>query len=251
MASVREIDVRNSRTLFICFHPGVLERSQTFAATVLKPAGATERQRLQRAAVDAYPNVQVFDVADIIAVVKRLVDNFVLAISFVGGFVILSGVLILIGSIVLTKSQRVYENAILKTLGAGRGKLAAMLIAEYGLLGLLAGLIGAGFASALSFSVSRFALDIEWELDPVLMFTGAAVTALVVLIVGTVSSFDVLFRNRSAHFGHSKTFMIFSGQLCERIFDVYEKLIFAGTETLIYPLAIASAFYLCTQRMIA
>lgn len=196
VASVREIDVRNSRTLFIfVFSPGVLERApQTFAATVLKPAGATERQRLQRAAVDAYPNVQVFDVADIIAVVKRLVDNFVLAISFVGGFVILSGVLILIGSIVLTKSQRVYENAILKTLGAGRGKLAAMLIAEYGLLGLLAGLIGAGFASALSFSVSRFALDIEWELDPVLMFTGAAVTALVVLIVGTVSSFDVLFR---------------------------------------------------------
>ncbi|MBX3289574.1 MAG: ABC transporter permease [Acidobacteria bacterium] len=196
VASVRKLDLRNTRTAFIfVFSPGVLDKApQTFAATVLKPAGATERQRLQRAVVDAYPNVQVFDVADIITTVKALVDNFVLAISFVGGFVILSGVLILIGSVALTKSQRVYENAILKTLGAGRAKLAMMLVAEYGLLGMLAGMIGAVFAAVLSFAVSRFILNIEWEFDPVLLAAGTLITALVVLIVGTVSSFDVLFR---------------------------------------------------------
>jgi putative ABC transport system permease protein len=78
----------------------------------------------------------------------------VLAISFVGSFVILSGMLILIGSIALTKSQRIYENAILKTLGAKRATLAAILFAEYGLLGVLAGVIGAGFRRA--FIVCRF-----------------------------------------------------------------------------------------------
>jgi putative ABC transport system permease protein len=83
--------------------------------------------------------VQIFDVADIAAAVQKLVNNFVLAISFVGSFVILSGMLILIGSIALTKSQRIYENAILKTLGAKRATLAAILFAEYGLLGVLAG----------------------------------------------------------------------------------------------------------------
>ena len=50
---------------------------------------------------------------EIIAAVDKLVSNFVIAISFVGSFVLLSGILILIGSVALTKSQRIYENAIL------------------------------------------------------------------------------------------------------------------------------------------
>src|SRR4029078_12515932 len=102
--------------------------------------------------------------------------------------------LILIGSIALTKSQRIYENAILKTLGASRPSLVAILFAEYGLLGLLAGLIGAGFGTTLSWAVSRFLLDISWEFDPVVAILGFVVTAPLVLLVGVVASFDVLFR---------------------------------------------------------
>lgn len=196
VANVRKIDLRNTRTAFIfVFRPGVLDAApQTFAATVLTRVPPTERQRLQREVLGLFPNIQIIDVADIVAAVQKLVNNFVLAISFVGSFVILSGVLILVGSIALTKSQRIYENAILKTLGAKRVTLAAILFGEYGLLGLLAGLIGSGFAAALSWAVSRFVLDIDWEFDPVLMITGILATAAIVVIVGCLASFDVLFR---------------------------------------------------------
>src|SRR5690606_29159241 len=132
--------------------------------------------------------------ADIVETVQQLVNNFVIAVTFVGSFVILSGLLILIGSVALTKSQRVYENAILKTLGADRKALAAILVTEYGLLGILSGIIGAAFAAALSYAMSAYVLSIEWEFDPVLTITGAAVTALVVLTVGVVSNFDVLLK---------------------------------------------------------
>lgn len=196
VANIRKLDLRNTRTAFIfVFRPGVLEKApQSFAATVLRHLGATDRQRLQRDTLERFPNVQIFDVADIIATVQRLIANFVLAVSFVGSFVMLSGILILIGSIALTKSQRVYENAILKTLGAKRRVLAAILFVEYGLLGLLAGLIGAGFATALSYAVSRFVMNIKWEFDPVGMLLGIAVTAFLVMAVGVAASFDVLFR---------------------------------------------------------
>ncbi len=149
---------------------------------------------LQRDIIDKFPNVQIFDVADIVAAVQKLVNNFVLAISFVGSFVILSGILILIGSIALTKSQRIYENAILKTLGAKRPTLAAILLAEYGLLGLLAGIIGTIFAAALSFGVSKYIFDIDWEFDYGLTVAGVLITAILVMVVGTIASFDVLFR---------------------------------------------------------
>ncbi len=196
VANIRKLDIRNTRTAFVfVFRPGTLEKApQSYAATVLKHISATERLRLQRDILEKFPNVQIFDVADILATVQRLIANFVLAISFVGSFVMLSGVLILIGSIALTKSQRVYENAILKTLGANRRILATILFAEYGLLGLLAGIIGSSFAVALSYAVSRYVMDIKWEFDAATTFVGVLATTLVVTFVGVASSFDVLFR---------------------------------------------------------
>jgi putative ABC transport system permease protein len=196
VANIRKIDLRNTRTAFVfVFRPGVLEAApQSFAATVLSRISATDRQRLQREILEAYPNVQIFDVADIVATVQKLVNNFVLAVSFVGSFVMLSGILILIGSIALTKSQRIYENAILKTLGARRPTLAVILVAEYGLLGVLSSLIGTFFAVILSYAVSKYILEIDWEFDPVIVIAGVVVTTAIVMLVGALASFDVLFR---------------------------------------------------------
>ncbi len=196
VASIRKLDLRNTRTAFVfVFRPGALEKApQTFVATVLKKIPEVERARLQRSIIDLFPNIQIFDVQDIVQAVQKLVNNFVLAISFVGSFVILSGMLILIGSIALTKSQRIYENAILKTLGTRRKTLAAILFAEYGLLGLLAGIIGAGFAVVLSFAVSVYIFKIDWEFDFALTILGVLITTLLVMIVGAIASFDVLFK---------------------------------------------------------
>jgi len=196
VANIRKLDLRNTRTAFVfVFRPGTLEKApQTFAATVLERSNATDRQRLQRDVLEALPNVQIFDVADLMATIQKLVSNFVLAISFVGSFVMLSGILILVGSIALTKSQRIYENAILKTLGAKRPTLTAILFAEYGLLGLLSGLIGASFGTLLSFVVGRYLLEIDWEFDPMLPVAGILVTTIIVMVVGAAASFDVLFR---------------------------------------------------------
>ncbi|MEP6788571.1 MAG: FtsX-like permease family protein, partial [Acidobacteriota bacterium] len=196
VANIRKIDVRNARTAFVfVFEPGTLEKApQSFAVTILNHLPATDRQRLQREVLDKFPNVQIFDVADIIEAVNRLVSNFVIAISFVGSFVLLSGILILIGSVALTKSQRIYENAILKTLGANRRTLATILLAEYGILGLLAGIIATTFAISLSYIVTKYLMAIDWEFDPVLALSGVLITALLVTIVGAAASFDVLFR---------------------------------------------------------
>ncbi|MGC2235192.1 MAG: FtsX-like permease family protein [Pyrinomonadaceae bacterium] len=196
VASVRRLDLRITRTAFIfVFRPDVLEKAPlTFAANVLKRLPEVERQRLQRKIIDKFPNVQIFDVADIVAAVQKLINNFVLAISFVGSFVILSGILILVGSIALTKSQRIYENAVLKTLGARRLTLSAILFAEYGLLGVLAGIIGATFATALSYAVAKYIFEIQWEFDFGLTVPGVFITAILVMAVGAIASFDVLFR---------------------------------------------------------
>ncbi|MDT5262794.1 MAG: putative transport system permease protein, partial [Acidobacteriota bacterium] len=185
VTSVRRVDWRNSRTGFlILFRPGALEGApQTFVGAVDGPTSEPERSRFQRAIVDRFPNVSVIDVADIVRGVSRILSNITLAVTFIGGFVFLSGVLILVGSIAMTKFQRVYEAAVLKTLGARRRVLLTIMLTEYGLLGLVAGFVGAAAANGLSYAVARYIFEIEWTFAPAFTAVGVAST---VLLVGAV-----------------------------------------------------------------
>ncbi|MDQ3586373.1 MAG: ABC transporter permease [Pyrinomonadaceae bacterium] len=194
VTSVRRVDWRNARTGFlVLFRPGTLEAApQTIIGAINGPTDEAARSRFQRALLDKFPNVAVIDVAEIVSAVTRLLDNATLAVSFIGLFVLLSGVLILIGSIAMSKFQRIYEAAVLKTLGARRPVILTIMIAEYGLLGLVAGLIGAAAATGLSYAISRFVFEIEWDFTPALSLAGVAATIVLVMVVGALASIDVL-----------------------------------------------------------
>jgi putative ABC transport system permease protein len=92
----------------------------------------------------------------------------------------------------MTKFQRVYEAAILRTLGAGTRLLTMTLALEYCALGLLAGSIGAAGALGLSWGVARHVLDIPWRPAPGLLSAGAVLTMLLVTTIGVLASADVL-----------------------------------------------------------
>ena len=174
------------------------ERSRTrlrcWSARSTARAGEVERSRFQRALVDKYPNVSVIDVADVVRAVERIINNITLAVSFVASFVVLTGGLVLIGSLAMTKFQRIYEVAILKTLGANRKVLLKILIAEYGLIGFVAGFIGSLAAVGLSYSISRWVFEIPWSFTPTVNFGGVGATMLLVTVVGTLATYDVLAR---------------------------------------------------------
>jgi putative ABC transport system permease protein len=197
VSSVREVqweDARSGGFMFV-FRPGPLDKApQTFIGILKAPPDPSARGRFQRDLVAAFPNVSAIDVREILATVQQAVGNITLAISIVGAVALVSGILILAGAVAMTKFQRVYEAAILRTLGASTRTLAAMLALEYGVLGLLAGLVGAGGAMALTWGVSRHVFDIPWRPAPGLAAVGALVTTLLVGIVGVTSSYDVLRR---------------------------------------------------------
>ena len=196
VTSVRRVVRPGWRTSFsIVFRPGVLDNApQMFVAGFDGPTVEPERTRFQRALVDRFPNVSIIDVNDIMNIVSRNLSNITQAVTFIGGFVLLSGVLILVGSIAMTKFQRVYEAAVLKTLGARRRVLLTMMLAEYGLLGLVAGLVGALAANAVAYTIARYVFEIEWSFAPAINLAGVAATVLLVGAVGVLSSFDVLTR---------------------------------------------------------
>ena len=73
---------------------------------------------MQHELVAAFPNISAIDVREVVASVQDVIENVTLAISIVGGIALFGGVLILVGAVAMTKFQRVYEAAILRTLGA-------------------------------------------------------------------------------------------------------------------------------------
>jgi putative ABC transport system permease protein len=177
------------------FRPGVLEKApHAYIGFLRGPQDLEKRARLQSALVAAAPNVSVIDGREIIDTIKSVIDNVTLAVTVVGTLVVLSGLLILIGAVAMTKFRRVYEAAIFKTLGATRRLIGAVLIFEYGLLGILAGSIGAAGAVAFTWAISRYALDIPFTPLIGLSAAGVVVTTVVVAAIGVISSWEVLQR---------------------------------------------------------
>jgi putative ABC transport system permease protein len=178
------------------FRPGVLDQApQTFVAPFRGPHDVAARARFQHDLVERFPNVSVIDFHEVLETIRDVMSKVTLAITVVGGLVLLSGVLILIGAVAMTKFQRVYEAAVFKTLGANTRTIAKMLLFEYGVLGSLAGLIGSIGAVALTWGVSRYALEIPWRVFPGEHTAGVLLTAALVAVIGVLSSLEVL-RNK-------------------------------------------------------
>lgn len=195
VTSVRRVDWQNFRAggFMFVFRPGTFDAApHTYIATLQGPSDPDERGRMQSSLVARFPNVSVIDLREILETIQAIVSNVTLAVTVVGGLVLLSGVLILVGAVSMTKFRRVYEAAILKTLGASGRLIIAMLVLEYGVLGAIAGTIGGLGAIALSWGVARYALELPWEATPGITIAGIVATSLLVAIVGVLASLDVL-----------------------------------------------------------
>jgi putative ABC transport system permease protein len=198
VTSIRDVEWRESRNggFVFVFRPGVLDQApQTFVAPLKGPEGVSARSRFQHDLVERFPNVSIIDFHEVLETVRDVMSKVTLAITVVGGLVLFSGGLILIGAVAMTKFQRVYEAAVFKTLGANTRTIARMLLFEYGVLGSLAGLIGSLGAIVLTWGVSRYALEIPWRVFAGEHIGGVLATALLVAVIGVVSSLDVL-RNK-------------------------------------------------------
>jgi len=198
VTSIRDVEWRDSRNggFMFVFRPGPLDAApQTYVSPLKGPQDPAARARFQHDLVERFANVSVIDVSEILQTVREVMSKVTLAITVVGGLVLFSGALILVGAVAMTKFQRVYEAAIFKTLGANTGTIAKMLLFEYGVLGSLAGLVGSLGAVALTWGVSRYALEIPWRIFVSEHLGGVALTAVLVGAIGVLSSFDVL-RNK-------------------------------------------------------
>ena len=139
----------------------------------------------------AYPTVTVINMADVLEVVRKVVDQIAMILRFVAGFVLLAGGIILASSVTATRFQRVREVAILKSLGALRSQVIRMLSIEFLMLGGIAGLAGVVCALALS-SVLLHRLDVDFHPNWGISIAAMIAAAILSSVTGWLASYRIL-----------------------------------------------------------
>jgi len=111
-------------------------------------------------------------------------DRVARAIEFVFLFTLAGGLLVLQAAIASTQDERNFDAAVLRTLGASRRQLQGAQIAEFLLLGALAGLVAAAGATALGWALADRVFNIPFAGNPFIWPYGIGGGALAVTIAG-------------------------------------------------------------------
>jgi len=193
VTSLREVDFERIQTnFFVVFPTGVLEKAPQFNVIVTRTDSTQQSARFQQQLVQKFPNVSVIDLTQILATINNVLDKVSFVIRFMALFSVLTGILVLISSVVLSKYQRIQESVLLRTIGANRRQILWINALEYLFLGSLAALTGILLAIIGSALLAYFSFDISFQPQfwpPLLTFV--AIVGLTVFI-GLVNSRDVL-----------------------------------------------------------
>ncbi|MDW3212231.1 MAG: FtsX-like permease family protein [Reichenbachiella sp.] len=160
IGSFRKVDWRRMQTNFLIVFPtGVLEQAPQFHVLVTKVDQSDVSARFQQAVVRLFPNVSIIDLELIIKTVEEVLNKVSFAINFMAAFSVLTGLIVLAGSVVLSKTQRVQESVLLRTIGARSYQIFWITFIEYLALGAIASLAGLFLAHSFSYLLAEFVFE--------------------------------------------------------------------------------------------
>jgi putative ABC transport system permease protein len=170
-----------SINFFMVASPGLLAHAPHTHIATVRIAGAGQGGLL-RAVTDALPNVTGIRVEDVLSAIAALLNQVAAALTATGALTLLAGAFVLVGAVAAGQRRRMREAVILKTLGATRGQIRTAWLTEFGLLGVVAGVIAAIVGSVASYGVAHYIMHTDWIFLPVtLIYTLAGALALMLL----------------------------------------------------------------------
>lgn len=143
VGSIRMVDWGQLQLNFsVVFPKGVLEKAPQFHVLTTNAPNKASSAQLQRALVAKFPNVTIIDLRQVYTLVEDILNKVSWIINFMALFSIVTGIIVLIGSVRTSKHQRIKESVLLRTLGAKNKQILRISGLEYLLLGIVGSLVG-------------------------------------------------------------------------------------------------------------
>ena len=163
ISSFREVDFSTAGIGFIlAMNPGALAGApHSFISTVYAEEDA--EAQILRDLASRYPNITAIRVRDAINRVADVLGGLAAATSYGAAATLLTGFLVLIGAAASGTGARVFEAAVLRTLGADRRTILLSFALRSIILGFAAGVVALAAGIAGGWAVSRYIMDTDYH----------------------------------------------------------------------------------------
>jgi putative ABC transport system permease protein len=191
ITSLRKVEWDSFRVnFFVIAPPGLLQHyPASYITAFYLPPG---QEALLNNMVKEFPNLTVIDVAALMGHVRAMIDRVAAAVEFVFLFTLAAGLMALYAAIAATREERMYEAAVMRTLGASRRQLALSQLTEFALIGLLAGSVAALSATGLAYVLATRVFNLPYLFNPWLWIVALAAGGVGVTLAGWLGTRGVL-----------------------------------------------------------
>ena len=193
VSDIRKVNFNKVQTnFFVVFPTGILEAAPQFHVLITRVSDAQQSADFQKDAVLKFPNISVIDITQILQTVDNVLGKVSFVIRFMSLFSILTGLIVLISSVALSKYQRLQESVLLRTLGASRRQILSINAIEYLMLGMMATATGIILSAGAAFLLSKFVFKIPFSPDWSPTIIVFLVIVLLTLIIGLFNTRTVV-----------------------------------------------------------
>ncbi len=189
VASLREVEWRRMEpNFFVVFPVGVLEPAPKFYVAATRVADPAHSARVQEAIVGALPNVSAIDLQLVLETLDSIFEKVQFVIQFMALFTVATGVIVLVGTMMSGRLQRLREVVLLRTLGATGRQLWQIQLVEYAVLGALSAVVGCGLAVVANGLLAQFVFETVGVVSPVTLVVAVITVATITLLTGLLSN---------------------------------------------------------------
>src|SRR5271169_3221082 len=203
IANLRKVNWRSFAINFVLvYSPNTLKGApytELVSAALPSPNAPEAELRLLRAAARQFPTVASVRVREALENVEALVAKLALAIRAATGVALTTSVLVLAGALAANRRARLADATILKILGATRGRLAAMFLIEYALLGAATAAFGVGAGALSAYLVVTHIMQFDFVFDWAGALAAAAGGLAVTVGFGMIGAWRVLSQKPAAY----------------------------------------------------
>jgi putative ABC transport system permease protein len=195
VGSFREVDWNRIQTNFLIVFPkGVLEEAPQFHVLLTRVSSPQTSARFQQAMVRQFPNVSIIDLGLVLNILDEILDKIGFVIRFMAGFSIITGLVVLIASVLISKYQRMQESVLLRTLGASRKQIITITALEYFFLGALAAATGIVLSLGASWALAHYTFETTFTPQLLPILAVFVLVCLLTVVIGLANSRSVLTR---------------------------------------------------------